>query len=200
MKTKVFFTTAIIIIAAVAIYLMYVQRAVAPMSEPTNNNSSETTLSESEALVIAQNSDCAKSGQVQEESFYNPNSKTWWFTLKADKAGCSPACVVAEDKTVEINWRCTGLIIPTQSAADAIKELFIAKYPKYAATLSISVDKEDDNYVRGNVIFETGAPGGIFLAAKIDGQWQLLFDGNGSIPCSLAEYGFPADMLSDCAG
>ncbi|MBU4142987.1 hypothetical protein KJ590_03235 [Patescibacteria group bacterium] len=111
MKSKIIFTTVIIIVA-VAGYLAYVQWATAPTSEPANDKASEAALSVSEALAIAKNSDCAKSGTVQEESFYNSNSKTWWFTLQADKPGCNPACVVAEDKTAEINWRCTGLIIP----------------------------------------------------------------------------------------
>jgi hypothetical protein len=33
----------------------------------------------------------------------------------------------------------------------------------------------------------------------MDGGWQIVFDGNGQIPCTLSTYGFPADMLSDCA-
>ena len=82
--------------------------------------------------------------------------------------------------------------------AEEIQQLFAAKYPKYAKTVTVRVDKETQNHARGGVIFVPGAPGGIFLAAKIDGRWQLVFDGNGQISCALSKYGFPADMLADC--
>jgi hypothetical protein len=47
---------------------------------------------------------------------YNENSKTWWFETSIQRQGCSPACVVSEDtRTAEINWMCTGLIMPDES-------------------------------------------------------------------------------------
>jgi hypothetical protein len=156
-------------------------------------------LTEVEARVIAERS-CIKGGEALMFGTYNQNSKTWWFdaNLNATREGCSPACVVDEAlKTAEINWRCTGLIVP-QGATGDIQKLFVDKYPKYAATLTIRVDQETDSHARGGVIFEADAPGGIFLATKIDGKWQIVFDGNGQIPCSLSKYGFPVNMLSDC--
>jgi len=81
----------------------------------------------------------------------------------------------------------------------AITDLFIAKYPKYAATLFIKINAQTDAHARGSVSFVEGEPGGIFLAVKVEGQWQIVFDGNGAIPCSLSSYNFPASMLSDCA-
>lgn len=81
---------------------------------------------------------------------------------------------------------------------ETLRQLFIEKYPKYSETLTVRIDKETSDYARGGVIFETGAPGGIFLATKIDGKWQIVFDGNGQISCDLSKYGFPTDMLSDC--
>lgn len=194
MKSRYLFAViAVIVIVAAAVYIFFKQ----PAGAPADNAAS---LTESEALAIAKNSDCAKSGEVQTESFYNENSKTWWFTLKADKAGCNPACVVAADRTAEINWRCTGLIIPSQvSAAEAIKLILAAKYPKYARTLSVTINKETADHARGSIGFAPGGTGGIFLAAKVEGDWQVVYDGNGEIPCTLSSYGFPAEMLADCA-
>ena len=83
--------------------------------------------------------------------------------------------------------------------AKEIKNQFIKKYPKYAQTISVDIKKETENYARGYIGFEIGSPGGIFLATKIDGQWQIIFDGNGQIPCSLSTYGFPNEMLADCS-
>jgi len=57
--------------------------------------------------------DSCHEGTVSDQGFFNPNSRTWWFDIAADKPGCSPACVVAEDGSAEVNWRCTGLIVPS---------------------------------------------------------------------------------------
>ncbi|MFC1789959.1 hypothetical protein ACFLZP_00575 [Patescibacteria group bacterium] len=67
-------------------------------------------MSEKKARSIAETSDCVQDGVLKGSAFYNENSKTWWFDLDINKPGCNPACVVYEDETVEINWRCTGLI------------------------------------------------------------------------------------------
>lgn len=71
-------------------------------------------LTEAEARVIAEKT-CIKGGESLAPGSYNENSKTWWYdaNLNATRPGCNPACVVSEEtKTAEINWRCTGLIVP----------------------------------------------------------------------------------------
>ena len=74
-------------------------------------------ISKEDASKIAKsNKDCSMTGVVthrDEEINYNPITKTWWFNLERmpelEKDGCNPACVVSEEeKTAEINWRCTG--------------------------------------------------------------------------------------------
>lgn len=82
---------------------------------------------------------------------------------------------------------------------EEIQSLFIAKYPKYAKTIEISINKEVPGYVRGQVSFERGAPGGIFFAKKTDGKWEVVHEGNGQISCALSDLGFPESMLYDCA-
>ncbi len=73
------------------------------------------------ARLIAQNSDCMKEGNLTEDYFYNNNTETWWFNLDTEKPGCAPACVVSEEtKTTEINWRCTGLIIPEEETTPIV--------------------------------------------------------------------------------
>ncbi|HIH38762.1 hypothetical protein J4460_03220 [Candidatus Woesearchaeota archaeon] len=67
------------------------------------------TVEEAGAIVLS--SDCVKEGSIKGEPFYNNITYTWWFDLDIDKPGCSPACVVEDDKTADINWRCTGLIV-----------------------------------------------------------------------------------------
>jgi len=73
------------------------------------------TITEADARIIAENT-CIKGGEALSAGTYNPNSTTWWFdaNLNATKPGCNPACVVStETKQAEINWRCTGVIPPS---------------------------------------------------------------------------------------
>jgi len=68
-----------------------------------------------EAKKIAEEGDCSKEGKLKDpqenKTPYNETTKTWWFDMDVKKEGCSPACVVKdEEKTSEINWRCTGLV------------------------------------------------------------------------------------------
>ena len=77
-------------------------------------------LSEAEARLIAEES-CVKGGEVLSSGIYNENTKTWWYdaNLNSTREGCNPACVVSEEtKTAEINWRCTGGILPFDSGVE----------------------------------------------------------------------------------
>ena len=82
----------------------------------------KSALSETEAMEIAEQI-CIKGGEaLSSGGTYNSNSKTWWFdaNLNATPEGCNPACVVSEEtRTAEINWRCTGLILPDESSPGA---------------------------------------------------------------------------------
>jgi hypothetical protein len=43
----------------------------------------------------------------------NEGTETFWINLNMTKQGCNPACVInLETNKAEINWRCTGLIVP----------------------------------------------------------------------------------------
>lgn len=86
-----------------------------------------------------------------------------------------------------------------KTVAEMLEQSFAVKYPKYAKTILVTINKETENFIRGSVSFAPDAADGIFLAAKIDGEWQIIFDGNGQISCSLSKYGFPSEMLADCA-
>ncbi len=67
-----------------------------------------------EAITIATKSDCAPEGKLSDVEVYcNKVTGTIWIeNIPIEKEGCSPACVVkVEEKTAEINYKCTGLII-----------------------------------------------------------------------------------------
>ena len=169
--------------------------------EDGQQNQSNQKMTEEQAKKIAEK-ECIKQGESIGKGSYNEYTKTWWFDvdLVTNQKGCNPACVVMEENaTAEINWRCTGLILPESDTREEIKQIFIKKYPSYEQTLSVNINFETENHVRGSINFEPNAPGGIFLAVKNNEDWQIVFDGNGEIPCTLKEFGFPNDMISDCA-
>ncbi|MDD1673072.1 MAG: hypothetical protein LUP99_01525 [Methanomicrobiales archaeon] len=72
-------------------------------------------LTRDQAYALALNSTCVQEGNLTNNSFYNPNSHTWWIDLVPNTShpGCNPACVVdVRNGASEVNWRCTGLLPP----------------------------------------------------------------------------------------
>jgi len=121
-------------------------------------------------------------------------------TIALILTGCADISQTPKSEPVQKGLTEKSAIKPVSaSAKEALIQLFAEKYPKYAKTVTVNINQETPDHARGGVIFETGAPGGNFLAAKIDGKWQIVFDGNGQISCDLSKYGFPAEMIADCA-
>ena len=92
---------------------------------------------------------------------------------------------------------------PVISKKEAIKKLFADKYDKGIGDVTVTISKETETHARGMVEMAPGGSenSGLFLAAKVDGQWELAFDGQGAISCGdMEKYGFPQDMISDCQG
>jgi len=95
-------------------------------------------------------------------------------------------------------------IDPTEelSLIQKMEELLGNKYAKSPSEFNVSINRYFPGYIRGDIVFmdkdQKPAAGGYFFAAKINGEWQIILDGNGEIPCDLAEYGFPSEMLQDC--
>ena len=77
---------------------------------PVSSPSAVPSITEEQARSIAETSDCVVDGPLKDNAMYNEYTKTWWIDLDIDKPGCMPACVISEDESAEINWRCTGLI------------------------------------------------------------------------------------------
>lgn len=82
-----------------------------PDSEICQDETTGEQLTLSDALQIAQNSECGQQGELLESWLCNQNTGTWWIDLDIDKPDCNPACVIkVTSQEAEINWRCTGLI------------------------------------------------------------------------------------------
>jgi len=83
--------------------------------------------------------------------------------------------------------------------AEIVRGEMAKKYQKNIDEVSAVVTKIEHNYAAGSIKFGQGGQGegGIFLAARINEQWQVVFDGNGSINCDQMrqEYQFPDEIL-----
>lgn len=98
--------------------------SLTPEDSVEHEKVSSSTFSESEARIIAE-SVCIKGGETLGVGKYNDGTKTWWYdaNLNTTQEGCKPACVVDEvSQTAEINWRCTGLVIPTDKTPTSSEE------------------------------------------------------------------------------
>ena len=80
-----------------------------------------------------------------------------------------------------------------------VQRILANKYHKALSDVSVTVTKSDSSYAAGGVMFGQGGPGegGIFLAVKTGGKWEVVYDGNGSIDCNKMrqQYRFPDEIL-----
>jgi len=80
----------------------------------------------------------------------------------------------------------------------AIKQQILADSESDGSSMTISVSQLSGNFAKGMVSGDGG--GGLWFASKVNGAWQLVWDGNGVIFCSdLSEYpDFPTSMIPEC--
>jgi hypothetical protein len=84
------------------------------------------------------------------------------------------------------------------SIVSAVQAGLVAEHGPDAASMSVTISKVEGDYAKG-MAGGTGG-GGIWFAAKANGVWKLVWDGNGIITCSdISAYpAFPADMIPQC--
>jgi hypothetical protein len=76
---------------------------------------------------------------------------------------------------------------------DSLKEALAAHLGVNVNDLTIVIDENTGTYARG------GVDNGYFLAAKVNGQWQIVADGQGALDCQIvSQYGFPPSMVPEC--
>ncbi len=81
----------------------------------------------------------------------------------------------------------------------AFQKLFAVKYNRKVEDVHLTINKSKGDYIIGGVKFGDELAGGYVLGAKVDGVWKIVFDGNGTIPCSAVdEVDFPTDLNAEC--
>lgn len=82
---------------------------------------------------------------------------------------------------------------------EEVQYLLAEKYQKPANEVWVANVKQAGDYASGGVKFgvDNKGTGGLFLVAKIDNMWQIIYDGNGNVDCVKLrqEYKFPDEIL-----
>ncbi len=100
--------------------------------------------------------------------------------------------------TTGANTTSTPTVDETEVLKAAMKAAIVAKRGPDAASMTYIVKKIEGNYAQGGASAQAG--GGMWFAAKVNGTWNLVWDGNGVILCSdLTAYpDFPKTMIPEC--
>jgi hypothetical protein len=79
-----------------------------------------------------------------------------------------------------------------------IREALVVK-DKLTSDTEVKITQENAQYATGTVGGKNGYGGGLFLAAKADGKWKIVYSGNGSVNCSSIKqnFEFPQEMLAN---
>ncbi|MEI7619996.1 MAG: hypothetical protein WCJ57_00300 [Candidatus Falkowbacteria bacterium] len=79
-----------------------------------------------------------------------------------------------------------------------LKDLFSKKTGKTTNDIVINISREDNTHIKG-IVTVKDVYNGVFLAARTNGEWAIIWDGNGKYPCNdIKDYNFPAEMVNDC--
>lgn len=89
----------------------------------------------------------------------------------------------------------------TKTLEAAVKAQIVAKRGAGAEDLVITTREVAGDYARGSAqSLQPEAGGGMWFVANVEGEWQLVWDGNGTIACTdLTDYpDFPTGMIPEC--
>lgn len=110
----------------------------------------------------------------------------------------TPVQTIAPSPTPVVSPSINSEEIPLKQA---IKVAIITKHNVPPDSFVVSIRKIEGDYAQGSADPPTPGPGGgMWFAAKVNRQWQLVWDGNGIISCAdLKSYpNFPADLVPAC--
>lgn len=86
-----------------------------------------------------------------------------------------------------------------KSDSDLIKEAMYKKINSDETKTLVTVSKIEGDYAKGGASPIGGARGAYFIAAKVSGNWAIVYDGQAMPYCSqIAPYNFPKTMVPEC--
>ena len=86
-----------------------------------------------------------------------------------------------------------------EEAQIVIANLFAEKYSTNASEAIVAIDEIREDFISGGISFEGEMGGGYIFIALVDGEWEIVADGNGTIPCEPTDaVDYPVDMIPEC--
>jgi len=190
MSKKIIIGFIILLVVILAGSFAY-QVLIAP-EEIGEKEVSPKEITKANAKTCKVNSDCAVFGKDGDCNCGCFNKMYQW------KGGGD--CFCAAPTSCEcVEGRCENVFGVKKETS--LKQLFVDKYNRDISEIIIDIEREKNGYIKGGVKLKPGnyENSGMFLAAKIDGKWELVYDGNGAIPCSSVKpYDFPVNMVVEC--
>lgn len=121
------------------------------------------------------------------------------YNFKLETKNPSPTPTVEETVTIPTSM---VQISPTlkliENDEEMIKAALVKKHGWNSDDIIVTVSKNNGQFARGGVTEKSSeVGGGMFLAKKTNGQWEIVFDGNGVPDCSKLKitYLFPKEIL-----
>jgi hypothetical protein len=141
------------------------------------------------SVTIKENTGTHARGNVDNGYFLAAKVNENWMIV-ADGQGVIDCNAIAQYTfPASMVPECAG----SSSADSPIKAALAEHLGVDASTLTVVVGQETGTHARGNV------DNGYFLAAKVNGNWVIVADGQGAIDCAVvAQYAFPTSVVPEC--
>jgi hypothetical protein len=86
-----------------------------------------------------------------------------------------------------------------KTTKDYILEAFSNKYSRAKEDFKIEVLTEMGNFAKGTVNINNEHSGGLWFAVKRSGGWNIVYEGNGIMPCDIADgNNLPVEIIPGC--
>ncbi len=178
-----------LVLAGIILVPMFSNRASFPTPTPlteTNNssaNNNQTNIANPASVF------CEKQGNKLEIRTDPSTGGQVGICIFPNKAECEEWAYFRDECPVNL-----------EKDTAAIKQALINE-DRNLFGMKVTISKDTGRYAKGSVSpIAQAAGGGMVFAAKENGEWKIVFDGNGQIDCTLLDPypNFPADMITDC--
>lgn len=131
-----------------------------------------------------------------------PKEKTEQPKIEIKEEGNSDNVVEEETKDVleeENGLEEKSVDESDESVIETLVLLLAQKHKKKIEDIKVIISKREGNYIVGGVSFSDEVSGGMLFAAKTNGAWKIVYDGNGVCSCSaLSIVDFPKTLVKEC--
>lgn len=120
-----------------------------------------------------------------------------FYTQANRKAEEKSTASVVKETPITVNE--TEMETPTDE--ELIKEALVEKNDWDPNEISVTISKSDGTYATGGAGSNTPGPGGgIWFAKKVDGNWEIVWDGNGVVMCTdmIGYEDYPTELIPEC--